>query len=57
LLVEFASGGGSVQGDKFSLLGTIGVDLNLFEGVAILADFNTNFGSRSGLTVGLGFEF
>jgi hypothetical protein len=55
--VEFASGGGNVQGDKFSLLGTVGVDLNLFEGVAILADFNTNFGSRSGLTVGLGFEF
>jgi hypothetical protein len=55
--VEFASGGGNVQGDKFSLLGTVGVDLNLFEGVAILADFNTNFGSRSGVTVGLGFEF
>ncbi len=55
--VEFASGGGNVQGDKFSLLGTVGVDLNLFEGVAILADFNTNFGSRSGVTVGVGFEF
>ncbi len=55
--VEFASGGGSVAGDKFSLLGTVGVDLNLFPGVAILADFNTNFGSTSGVTVGLGFEF
>ncbi len=55
--IEFASGGGNVQGDKFSLLGTVGVDLNLFEGVAILADFNTNFGSRSGVTVGVGFEF
>ncbi len=55
--IEFAAGGGNVQGDKFSLLGTVGVDFNLFEGVAILADFNTNFGSRSGVTVGLGFEF
>ena len=54
---EFASGGGNVQGDKFSLLGTVGVDLNLYEGVAILADFNTNFGNRSGLTLGVGFEF
>jgi hypothetical protein len=55
--VEFASGGGTVEGDKFSLLGTVGVDLNLFPGVAILADFNTNFGSSSGATFGLGFEF
>ncbi len=55
--LEFASGGGSIQGDKFSLLGTIGVDLNLFPGVAILADFNTNFGSNSGATIGIGFEF
>ncbi len=55
--VEFASGGGTAAGDKFSLLGNVGVDLNLFPGVAILADFNTNFGSSSGVTVGLGFEF
>ena len=55
--VEFTSGGGTVQGDKFSLLGTVGVDLNLFDGVAILADVNTNFASNTGVTVGIGFEF
>lgn len=55
--LEFSSGGGTVQGDKFSLLGTVGVDLNLFPGVAIVADFNTNFAANSGATIGLGFEF
>ncbi len=55
--IEFSSGGGTVQGDKFGLLGTLGVDLNLFEGTAVVVDFNTNFSSNSGLTVGLGFEF
>jgi hypothetical protein len=55
--VEFSSGGGTVNGDKFSLLGTIGVDVSLFDNIALLADFNTNFGSNSGITVGVGFEF
>jgi hypothetical protein len=55
--VQFVSGGGTVNGDKFSLLGTIGVDVNLFEGVALLGSFNTNFGDNSGTNVGLGFEF
>jgi hypothetical protein len=55
--VEFTSAGGTVQGDRFGLLGTVGVDLNLFTGVAILADFNTNFSDNTGATLGVGFEF
>jgi hypothetical protein len=55
--VEFSSGGGTVNGDKFSLLGTLGIDVSLFDNIALLADFNTNFGSNSGITVGVGFEF
>ncbi len=55
--VQFISGGGTVAGDKFSLLATVGVDFNLFPGVAILADFNTDFSSNNGATVGIGFEF
>jgi hypothetical protein len=55
--VEFSSGGGTVNGDKFSLLGTIGIDVSLFDNIALLADFNTNFGSNSGITIGVGFEF
>jgi hypothetical protein len=55
--VEFSSGGGTVNGDKFGLLGTIGVDVSLFDNIVLLADFNTNFGSNSGITLGVGFEF
>jgi hypothetical protein len=55
--IEFSSGGGTVNGDKFSLLGTLGVDVSLFDNIALLADFNTNFGNNSGITIGVGFEF
>lgn len=55
--VQFSSGGGTVQGDKFSLLGTIGVDVNLFEGIALVGSYNTNFDNVSGGLIGLGFEF
>jgi hypothetical protein len=55
--VQFSSGGGTVQGDKFSLLGTIGLDINLFEGIALVGSYNTNFGNVNGTNVGLGFEF
>ncbi len=55
--VQFSSGGGNVQGDNFSLLGTIGVDVNLFEGIALVANYNTNFGSINGTNIGIGFEF
>jgi hypothetical protein len=55
--IEFSSRGGNPGGDKFSLLGTVGVDLALFEGISILADFNTNFSNNTGGTIGMGFEF
>ncbi len=55
--VQFSSGGGSVQGDKFSILGTIGLDVNLFEGIALVGSYNTNFGDINGTNIGLGFEF
>jgi hypothetical protein len=55
--VQFSSGGGSLQGDKFALLGTIGVDVNLFEGIALLGSFNTDFANNNGTNIGLGFEF
>jgi hypothetical protein len=55
--VQFSSGTGVLQGDKFSLLGVIGVDVNLFEGIALNVAYNTNFGSVNGTTIGLGFEF
>jgi hypothetical protein len=54
---QFRSGGGTVNGDKFSLLGTVGVDVNLFEGVALVGSFNTDFASNNGTNIGLGFEF
>lgn len=54
---QFRSGGGNVSGDKFSLLGTVGVDVNLFEGVALVGSFNTDFASNNGTNIGLGFEF
>jgi hypothetical protein len=55
--VEYSSGGGTVNGDKFSLLGTLGVDVALFDNIALVADFNTNFNSNNGITVGIGFAF
>jgi hypothetical protein len=55
--VEFTSAGGNVGGDRFGILGTLGADLNIFDGVALLADFNTNFSDNTGAMIGLGFEF
>jgi hypothetical protein len=55
--VQFRSGGGTVQGDKFNLMATAGVDVNLFEGIALVSSYNTNFGSINGVNFGLGFEF
>ena len=55
--VQFSSSGGTVQGDKFSLLGTLGVDINLYDGIAISASYNTNFGNVNGTNIGIGFEF
>ena len=55
--VQFSSGGGTAQGDRFNLLATAGVDVNLFEGIALVSSYNTNFGSINGVNFGLGFEF
>jgi hypothetical protein len=55
--LQFSSRGGTGQGDKFGLLGTIGVDVNLYDGIAILASYNTDFGEVNGTNIGLGFEF
>jgi hypothetical protein len=55
--VQFSSSGGTSQGDKFGLLGTIGVDVNLFEGIALVGSYNTDFNNINGTVIGLGFEF
>jgi hypothetical protein len=55
--VQFSSSGGTAQGDKFGLLGTIGVDVNLFEGIALVGSYNTDFNKINGAVIGLGFEF
>ena len=55
--VQFSSRGGTAQGDKFGLLGTVGVDINLYDGIAIVASYNTDFADVSGTNIGLGFEF
>ena len=55
--LQFSSRGGTAQGDKFGLLGTIGVDINLYDGIAIVASYNTDFGDVNGTNIGLGFEF
>jgi Outer membrane protein beta-barrel domain len=55
--VQFSSRGGTAQGDKFGLLGTIGVDINLYDGIAIFASYNTDFADVNGTNIGLGFEF
>jgi hypothetical protein len=63
-LITFNVGGGvqyntssNGQNGQFNVLGTVGADVNLFEGVVLVGSFNTNFGSISGTNVGLGFEF
>ena len=55
--VQFSSRGGTAQGDKLGLLGTVGVDINLYDGIAIVASYNTDFGEVNGTNIGLGFEF
>ena len=55
--LQFRSGGGSSQGDKFGILGTLGIDVNIFEGLSLLGSFNTDFADNNGTNIGLGFEF
>lgn len=52
--VQFNSGNGNSQ---FSILGTVGVDVDLFPGTALVASFNTDFNTNNSGTFGLGFEF
>jgi hypothetical protein len=55
--VQFSSGGNSNNDSKFGILGTIGVDINLFETTALVVNYNTDFASINGINFGLGFEF
>ncbi len=58
-VITFHAGGGiqySANSD-FRLLGTVGVDVNLFEGIALVSSYNTDFGPNAGVNFGLGFEF
>jgi hypothetical protein len=56
--VQFSSGGSNSNNDsKFGILGTIGVDVNLFENTALVVNYNTDFASINGINFGLGFEF
>jgi hypothetical protein len=62
-VVTFHAGGGvqfsSLNGgsSQFRVLGTLGVDVNLFEGTALVASYNTDFNNINGVNFGLGFEF
>ena len=58
-VVSFHAGGGLQYSSNsdFRLLGTIGVDVNLFEGIALVSSYNTDFGPNAGVNFGLGFEF
>ena|GEM_PF-2430500 len=58
-VVTFHAGGGVQYSSNsdFRLLGTIGVDVNLFDGIALVSSYNTDFGPNAGVNFGLGFEF
>jgi hypothetical protein len=58
-VITFHAGGGVQYSSNsdFRLLGTIGVDVNLFEGVALVSSYNTDFGPNAGVNFGVGFEF
>ena len=52
--VQYSSGNNN---SKFGILGTVGVDVNLFEGTVLVGSYNTDFANINGVNVGLGFEF
>jgi hypothetical protein len=54
---QFSAGNGNSQSSKFGILGTLGVDVSLFENTALVVSYNTDFGSIAGVNFGLGFEF
>jgi hypothetical protein len=61
-LVTFNAGAGIqyISGNndsKFAFLGTIGVDVNLFEGTALVGNYSTDFSNNNSGSFGLGFEF
>jgi hypothetical protein len=55
--VQYSSGANNNNSSNFGILGTIGVDVNLFETTALVVNYNTDFASINGLIFGLGFEF
>jgi hypothetical protein len=61
-LVTFNAGAGiqyisANNASKFAFLGTIGVDVNLFEGTALVGNYSTDFSNNNIGSFGLGFEF
>jgi hypothetical protein len=54
---QYSSGVAGNNASKFSLLATVGVDVNLFEGIALVSSYNTDFSSINGVNFGVGFEF
>jgi hypothetical protein len=55
--IQYSSGINGAASSQFGILGTLGVDVNLFEGTALVGSFNTDFASNNGTFIGLGFEF
>jgi hypothetical protein len=61
-LITFNAGAGVqyISGNNksnFAFLGTIGVDVNLFEGTALVGNYSTDFSNNNTGSFGLGFEF
>jgi hypothetical protein len=52
--VQYISGNNA---SNFAFLGTIGVDVNLFEGTALVGNYSTDFSNSNVGSFGLGFEF
>jgi hypothetical protein len=52
--VQYISGNNS---SNFAFLGTVGVDVNLFEGTALVGNYSTDFANNNSGSFGLGFEF
>jgi hypothetical protein len=52
--VQYISGNNN---SNFAFLGTVGIDVNLFEGTALVGNYSTDFSNNNVGSVGLGFEF
>ncbi len=55
--LQYSSGFNSNNSSSFGLLGTIGVDIHIFDGIAVVGSFNTDFASNNGTNIGFGFDF